>query len=195
MLRPVCSLGGNWHRCPQPPRYHAKKGRVGMKDRISAQERAVRRLVEAHGIHPSRYGLAGRHHDAGSYVPDLCGVRDDDPTPTGKPCQTAFASSNTRLPLEPGASRCGFRMVAQASSFIGMTFRTAGLGRGCWIVKLRGRKRRHLQRPRGAVPKLARRTRFRTTYACARCSARVKAGAFLCGGRLGLGCEVSYRYV
>ena len=48
-------------------------------------------------------------------------------------------------------------MVAKASSFIGMTFPIAGLGRACWIVKLRGRKRRHLQRPRGSVPKLARR--------------------------------------
>ena len=82
----------------------------------------------------------------------LRGVRDDDLNPTGKPCQTAFASSNTRLPLDPEASKCGFRMVAQANSFIGMTFPTAGLGRGCWIVKLRGRKRRRLQRPRGSVP-------------------------------------------
>jgi hypothetical protein len=123
-----------------------------MKDRISVQERAVRRLVEGHGVYPSRYSLAGRHHDAGSYVPDLRSVRDDDLNPTGKPCQTAFASSNTRLPLDPEASKCGFRMVAQANSFIGMTFPTAGLGRGCWIVKLRGRKRRRLQRPRGSVP-------------------------------------------
>ena len=56
-------------------------------------------------------------------------------------------------------------MAAKASSFIGMTFPTAGLSRGCWIVKLRGRKRSRLQRPRGTVPKLADARGFRTTYA------------------------------